>query len=398
MSASELAGSSLGPRCAHEWAIAIDIPLMYCLGEAGPAAPQPDTKSHSERATNSAEDQDVFVAWLEPLAAQQMEDLYVTFDTLADHSSRARTLLEQHAPQCSKKRQSEIHSRLLRFTPIDQHPPLASLDKNSQRVLIGFYRQQANHDPEARRRLLQAAELPSKDVALAASKDIAAALDNSVTATDVFPLLRSRIVGVRTNGVAALIDCIEQGGSIAPSGLEQVCQTLAEEDNQTVVRLLFQLINLSARQQPVSGSVLQALSILPSRLVAAKQFEGGTAKSLLDALKSIAQSSTPPESRVPVEVSEYLLTKINLGQLRNGESEMIDLLCAVYRMDAGFLARMVKRHGALFVERGWTYNLMAIVHAAGRVEGKDSAVVERILAAEWCDEAVRGLILESLGH
>jgi len=344
----------------------------------------------------SVAQQENLVDWLAPLVADQIGQLFRTLDALADQSPTARTLLEQHMAQCSEAKQAQIRGRLLRFQPIEHHPPLDSVDKAAQQFLIEFYRQQAQTNALARDRLLAAARLRRKDLALAASKDLAPALKDTLTFDHLAPLLRSPYQGVRANALTALMHQLQHSHRLTVADLNQVCTLLSGERDQTVIRLLLRLVMVWARQQqPVSPPMLEALSVLPPRLVAAGKFEGGTARALLDALKAIAQATKPPDSPIPVQLTEYLLTTVNLGQVRNGESEMIDLLCAVNRLDGSFLAKLVHQHCEAMVAQGWSYNLLAIAKTIERVEGQNAALLDEILAAEWCTEAVSHLILET---
>jgi hypothetical protein len=94
------------------------------------------------------------------------------------------------------------------------------------------------------------------------------------------------------------------------------------------------------------------------------------------------------------QTTQYLLTVINLAQLRNGESEMIDLLCAVNRLDASFLQTVVQQQGASIVQRNWMCNFSALMWAIDRVEGQNSALFAQILTSPWCTPTVSHLILE----
>jgi hypothetical protein len=341
------------------------------------------------------DEQDDLATWLSPLLEHQIEQFYKTLDTLADQSLIARSLLTQHIPRCSAAKQAQIQYRLLRFQPIEQHPPLDAFDKAAQRFLIEFYRQQARTDALARDRLLTAATARSKTTALAASNNIALILGDALAFTDLMPLLNSPFQGVRANGLAALIHQIEQSRLATTEDIDRVCILLSGENDQTVVRLLLDLIAIWARQnQRVSPHMLEALSTLPPRLSTLKLFEGGTARSLLDALKASAQSNAPPDPAMLSQTTQYLLTVINLAQLRNGESEMIDLLCAVNRLDASFLQTVVQQQGASIVQRNWMCNFSALMWAIDRVEGQNSALFAQILTSPWCTPTVSHLILE----
>lgn len=99
--------------------------------------------------------------------------------------------------------------------------------------------------------------------------------------------------------------------------------------------------------------ILDALASISSRLLSQNLFEGGTARTLMDALKAIAQSeSLTVERTVLAELVQQLLTSIHLIQVRNSESEMIDLLCALNRLHPPSLNQLILQSCPLLVQQG----------------------------------------------
>jgi len=346
------------------------------------------------------EHHEALTQWLKPLVLQQVDQFPLALDALADASSTARILLEENLDQFPKNKQAQIRYQLLRFQPIEHHPPLSTLDKLAQRYLIGIYRQQAKTNAVARDRLIEGTRSISKDVALTASQDIETICGDSLTIEQILPFLESRFPGVRTSGLMTLKYRLDNALPFTEEDLLQVCDRLQDEKNQAVVRAFFTLINTWARQQrPVPLPALTLLHTLPPRLAALNLFEGGTARSLLDVLKAIAQTATPsfPTDRLS-QSTHYLLTSINMAQVRNGESEMIDLLCAIHRLDPHFLSQFVHNDGEAIVQQDWFWNISAVIKTINRVEGYNAPLLQQILNAEWCTPKISNLILEVQGR
>lgn len=151
--------------------------------------------------------------------------------------------------------------------------------------------------------------------------------------------MRSPYFGVRTNALKASIKLIKQEKLPSAQEMDEICESLLNEKDQNIIRLLFNFINAWARShQPMSDVIFQALSDLPPKLVKISKFEGGAARALLDALKAIAQVSNLADPIPLLQCTEYLLTTIDVSRMRNGEAETIVLMCAIHRLDHTFVA------------------------------------------------------------
>jgi hypothetical protein len=152
------------------------------------------------------------------------------------------------------------------------------------------------------------------------------------------------------------------------------------------------------KHQQLPSDVFAALAPIPKRLLARNLFEGGTARSLMDALKAIAQSEAPEiEPTAFSHLVQELLVSIHLTQVRNGESELIDLFCAVNRFHSSFLAELVEQSCPILVQKGWDRNVTAVVKTVNRVEGRRSPLLDQITNSDWCTESIKSRILEVRG-
>lgn len=337
-------------------------------------------------------EKELLAKWLSPIARMHPEKLIETFEGMAEDSPTARqifvALIEQFPPSQKKKWQVN----LLRFEPIETHPPLEELDKKSQLILVKFYQKIACNCPQATAKLLKAVGATSKDVALAAS----AALNGeicSLNLSQLLPLLESKIPGVRVNGLSAIAHLSSGGLELTDEQLTAIATRLQDEDNQAVIRPLCEMVaawvQKNKRVQPlVASAVGEALP----RLVALGLFEGGTARVLIAALKAIARVEDPTLTAQMGKWTRTLLGAIDLIRVINSESEIIDLLGALNRSDQQLLEELIKSDGAQLPPR----NLRAVVLAIRCVEGATSPLFDYLLNQSWCLPEIRSLILEGL--
>ncbi len=342
-------------------------------------------------------EQELLAIWLQPYARDQIEALYPALDALADAAPTAYAALIEALPALSPAKQRQVRHQLLRFQPIPTHPPLTTLDKASQKYLITVYRQQAATNGLARDRLLAIAQGQSKEVALMASVDLAQVWD--AQPQQLLPLLQSIFPGVRAHALTAIGQRLDREPPLTPELLTQICQVLQTEANQTVIRLLCNLIAQWVKQyQCVLPILLPCLIELPPRLLKSQLFEGGVARALLDALKAIAQSADQSGDAVVLgQAVRLLLGAIHMIQVRNSESELIDLLSAMQRRDRQFLATVIHVDCPSLAQQGWTRNIFAVIKTICRIEGHRSPLLDEILTLDWCNAEISSVILAVRG-
>jgi hypothetical protein len=350
-----------------------------------------------QAATFSPDHQEQLAQWLQQ--TDTTDSLLLLFDALATDSPTARSLLERRIAQLPAQKQASYRVRLLRFQPIDHHPPLKTLDKSAQQLLLQHYQKQAPICATARGRLLEACQSDLKHIATQASQTLDQLPHGSLTVVQVLPLLQSRFAGVRVKALQAIAAITQPGALLTEADFVHICTVLQAEDNQAVVRPLCELVSrwVKAMRQ-VPPAVAGAIGTIPARLMAQGTFEGGTGRVVIDALKGIAQSE---DSRLdPLQVSHWLrdlLRAIDLIKIPHGEMEMIDLLSAGDRHDPQLLPTLVREDCPELATRRWFRNLYAVIRAIRRVEGPTSELLDQILSSPWCVSEVRGIILEVRG-
>ena len=319
------------------------------------------------------------------------KELLDTLNYLADDSLTARQGLLSYLPQLPKKQRQLLEVKLLRFQPIEQHPPLHTFNKSGQRFLLGVYQQQAATNSMALEKILQAVRGRSKDVAISASHALVQV--SGLLPTQILFLLESPFAGVRVNGLVVLAQLDRAESSLDALIVSRCCQLLATECDQAVARHLCDVLApWVKREQQVPEAVLQALVTLPGRLAKQDLFDGGTARSLMATLKVIAQSESADVVLLGQAVHQ-LVTSIHIVQINNGESELLDVLTAMQRLDATFLSCCLERDGAALVACGWERNVAAILKAVQRVDGSMSDLFDRVQASDWCTEMLLSLIV-----
>lgn len=344
------------------------------------------------------DDQETFAVWLQPLAAEQSDRLMPVWDVLADGSLTARRSLQQGIATVAASEQARYQARLMCFESIVVHPPLKDWDKVAQMILVRHYQTLAQTDPLARDRLLAAMGSPLKDIAVAASQGLEV-WGLGLDWRECLGLLASRFPGVRFAGLNAILHQYRQGLELAGADLTTICGALAREANQVVARTLCELVaDWVQQRRQVPAGVAVAIGGLMTRLVQNGTFEGGMLRVMLAALKAIAQTE---DAGLDVEQMRnwvrQLLLAINLIQGQNAESEMIDLLSAMNRLDAGLLAEVVRQDCPLLAARGWVRNVSAVIKTIRRVETKSSPLLDEILAADWCGSGIAAIVIEVRG-
>jgi hypothetical protein len=166
--------------------------------------------------------------------------------------------------------------------------------------------------------------------------------------------------------------------------------------NETNAATLQKLCKIVADWVKAEGkapfAVAERMASLTSRLDSGG-LEAGVAGALIRVLKVMAQLEAPDITALLQEAARRALRGIeHLNRLSVGESEMIDLLSALARLDNGFLARLVDDGPALPPR-----NVRPLAASIRRVEGAGSPLLSRMLSSDWCPPQARSAILEFRG-
>lgn len=254
----------------------------------------------------SLDNQEAIARWLEPVARNSPEKFIPALDALADNSPFARQLYAELIPKLPSKQQAYQQARLLRFCPIEQHPPLTGFDQKSQLFLVALYRQHAKTSTQALQKLLEvvrgiiSAKVVYQDVVYQALEDIETLAIGRLGIKDWLPLLRAEFPKARIKSLEAISQMKQE---LTDTELTEICSALATEDNQQVVIRLCKLVKLWVNtNKRVPLNVTEAICGIPSRLSQKNTFDGGVAEVLIPTITAIAQSNE--QTLIPQQLVE----------------------------------------------------------------------------------------------
>lgn len=342
--------------------------------------------------------QEALAQWFQPFVQAHANDLYALLNVLADASLTARQLLEMIVDELPEPLRQQMHQQLLRFQPIETHPPLHILEKGNQRCLIAVYQRQAQTNPAALSKLIETALGDSNDAAVSASLALDQVSESILKPAEVLPLLRSPFAGVRVNALVVFTR-LSRSNLLSPSLMNQICHILTSEANQTVARHFYDLVAEWVRpQRQVTPTMLETIAVILNRTVEAGQFEGGMGRALVAALKVIARSEAANLDRLALsQIVHQFLISIHFSQIKNGESEIIDVLCAMHRLDVSFLRDAVQQDCQILLGRGWTRNVSSIIKTIRKLEGPQAPLLDEVIQRYGDRPDIESLVLEARG-
>jgi hypothetical protein len=165
-----------------------------------------------------------------------------------------------------------------------------------------------------------------------------------------------------------------------------------KEKQEPVLQVLCQFLNNWVRlTKSLPAVVISAFESFLNRLLTMKIAGAGTLRSIIITLKVIAQTEVGPAEQIS-SLTRLVFLNTNLEKIGDGESEGIDLLSAVGRIDSSFLAQLVDECHSL----PWR-NARAVAAAIKRVEGPGSQLLDRILSGESIAPETKNFVLELRG-
>lgn len=277
---------------------------------------------------------------------------------------------------------------------IERHEALDPIRTGTKRVLVDLYAATVRSSEHAAQRLSEFALVREKEIALAASLGLSAASGRGPfpTLDHLLPLAGSPVAGVRDRLLKGVLAIQESGGEIPAEILVRLCRSLAPDDNPSVVQKLCILVSRWIRAKgEVPAEVVETMTRLAVRI---GDGELGTqvAGALIRVLKVLSQAEQPETASLLEEAMGHVLETVDVSRFSHGETEAINLMSALARMDRRVLDRLLER-GARLRPR----NVRTLALAIRRVEGENSPLLSAILSADWCPPATRQVILELRG-
>ncbi|MFE4104889.1 hypothetical protein, partial [Almyronema epifaneia] len=215
---------------------------------------------------------------------------------------------------------------------------------------------------------------------------------------ELLPLMRSPFVGVRVNALTAIAN-LSRPQPWPTEQMTQLCRVLAGEQSQTVTRLFYDWVaDWVRKQEEVPSQLVVTLAATFERVIAQNALEGGIGRSLVAALKMIARSEAKTlDSTRLSQVVRQLLRGLHLIQVDNGESEMIDVLCAMHRLNPDLLSVIVEQDFPIFLQHDQIRNVSAVVKTIAKLEGSQAPLLNEVVQRYGERASVESLVLEARG-
>lgn len=337
------------------------------------------------------------------LAPLSLEDFLIGLAALSDVSELSWQTFAASLARVLEDGRDDVARRSLRAVPetvlgrltqeIEDLAKRNPRNRNAGMMLVQLHSAGIGRSDQAIPCLRELALGRFKDIALAASHSLARSAQTAehLSVADLLPLAGSPIPGVRGHLVESVAALQARGIRMTAEELTRFCRSLERESSTAAIQSLCTIIGDWVRQERnAPRDVAEMVAGIPGRM--GERFESGVARALIRALKSMAQLEMDSLADLLGDAARTILGRIDLNRVKDGESEMIDLLSALSRTSPGLLARVSENSSSLPPR-----NLRAVVAAVRRVEGKSSPILFRILEADWCPPSVRSLILDFQG-
>jgi len=348
--------------------------------------------------TLSLEDHEQLMEWLQPYVLHHASDLCFVLNSLADKLSTARECLEGMVDTLPSKQRREIQTRLWRFYPIEQHPPLETFNKKEQLYLVQMYKQQASGNPTVLARLLEISGSSTKDLATSASKVLLGEDELQVEPMQLLPLLNSRFAEVKTNVLEA-INHLVKTSEISEEFILSVGQSFEAETNRTVAQCFCSLATeWFQQQQRVPFDLAEILFDIFVRFAESEPLEGGMGGVFVATVKAMLTFGEPSvHQELLTQMGHQLLTSLSVSSIDNGETEMIRVLGDIHRWNPGFLFGVVAQDCDVLFQQQWIKNISAVIKTIKTVEGPSSVLMDEVMQRYGHHTDIRSFVMEARG-
>ncbi len=346
-------------------------------------------------------DADGIARRLQNIAVKAPEVFARAYAALTDRSELARKIVPELVAALPVDRRAPTVTRIIRELPAETVEILApelgrflataESDRAQNIASIRLFGALGRASREAVSALVERCASSSMKVALAAGSRLVLLVgsENKLSPSDLLSLAQSRFQGVRLHWLEALSRMLELRQPFSEQDLVAACKAAVFERSDPVVRLLLSLVANWVRENGrAPGASAEVVGAIALRLVGRGQVESGMLRSLIIALKTIAQTE---ELGLQLQLRLWTVALIRSTDLRRGhgaEPQAIDLLSALARLDPTFLGVLVADSSSFPVG-----NLRALVLAIRRVDGVRSPLLDEVLGAPWCDSDTKALVL-----
>ncbi len=359
-----------------------------------------DLSAHSDSAGREAVAQ-----WLRPLVERWPEETLSLYSAVADASEASWELLISTLDTLMAAGQTKALKRAVlavrpeavhRLAPqIERFAGLDSSRSIYKQLLVKRYSSSA-HQPEALLRLRDLALDKEREIAVQAVHGLVAAAEKGQypPLSALLSLLRSPLPPVRERALDVLLVIqSSKAEQISAEDLGLLAEVARHDTNPAVVERFCKLLQEEIRRrQEISRDIVEVTVDLAKGLKGKRKLGNRVGRSLLRVYKLIAQRENTAFMELLETGTRTILGAIDINFVTRGEVEVINLICALARVDRDVLLRLVER-ASVFEPR----NVRPLAIAIHRIEGRTSLLLDQILAAEWCPPETRSLILELQG-
>lgn len=350
--------------------------------------------------------------WIKPHIEQHPVELIRGLDTLAINCPQVEQLLgqilEQMLPDLSQPQVIQILTKL-DTVPLQIQPFLYQNFKlkESRLALVKLYLCQAQEESqETIPKLLSLCLDSSIDVARSASWAILNLSEQKIQFdyNSCLPILaQSRVIGVRQNILKALIEQFNWKNSADIEFALQVFQILANEPAPEVVQQMYILADCCIWNHP-SGSrqsdsnLTKAVLNLTHRLLQENQIQtlNMVTYNAFVSLNQMIKFNEVQEIERIGEMTRALLRQVNVSK-KIDNLIITGLLHNIFKFKANFLEDLVQEDLLQTSQQPPVANQCAIVVAIANAYGKNSPLLDELLASEKTPEEVKSRILRERG-
>ncbi|HSG39834.1 MAG TPA: hypothetical protein VLE27_09375, partial [Thermoanaerobaculia bacterium] len=177
---------------------------------------------------------------------------------------------------------------------------------------------------------------------------------------------------------------------ITTETLTMLARVAGRDTDPAVVQRFSKLLQEEIRRgAALPLEIIEVVTGWANDLKGERRLGNQVARALIRVYKLLAQREIPAWEPLLERAMLRFLEEIDTNLLSQGETEAVNLISALVRVDRGVLDRLVE-HGPHFKPR----NVRPLAIAIRRTEGKGSPLLAQILAASWCPPETRSLILE----
>lgn len=358
--------------------------------------------------TINAELQVKLVEWITPLINQYPIDIMRGIDILAVKFTSMQPiygqLLAKTLPILPTKKSQQILAKI-KYIPAKIIPYLQDniASKECRVALLKIYEEQANQDiPEAISKLLQLCRDASREVALDASWAILKLVEQQKTieTADLLNILaaKSPVVGVRQNILQAFIT-IANTGIVSTADYLEAFQILSPDSAPEVINLLYKLAETSIwnslnGMRDIDAEIAQAVFNLTQRIVAENN-QSMISMITQSAFITLNQMTVLQKTEL---ISLIIISTRNLLRLTDisrkiDKSIVTGLLSKLAKFKDDLLTDIVREDMAQLP----VANQVAIIVAIAHSQGKNSALLDKILQSNIFPDEVKSRIIRERG-